>query len=87
LMFKEILNNVVRHAGASEVRIRLELHRGKLSLEVADNGSGFDSEAEGFRAGNGLRNLERRAHSLSGKLTISSDPGKGTIVQLATTVP
>ncbi len=87
LMFKEILNNIVRHANASSVRIKLELVRGNLSLEVADDGDGFSTEDDGYRAGNGLRNLERRADSLGGKLKIRSGSGAGTTVQLSASVP
>ncbi len=87
LMFKEILNNIVRHAGAGEVAIKLTLQRSVLDLEVADNGKGFDPEAADFRAGNGLRNLQRRADSLGGKLKMRSGDGAGTTVHLTTTVP
>jgi signal transduction histidine kinase len=87
LMFKEILNNIVRHAGASEVAIQLTLQRGQLDLDVVDNGTGFDPEADGFRAGNGLRNLQRRAESLGGKLQIRSGDEGGTTVHLTATVP
>jgi signal transduction histidine kinase len=87
LMFKEILNNIVRHAGATEVAIQLSLQRGQLDLEVVDNGTGFNAEADGFRAGNGLRNLQRRADSLGGKLKIRSGEGAGTTVHLTATVP
>ena len=87
LMFKEILNNVVRHANASSVRIKLELVRSNLSLEVADDGDGFSTDDDGYRAGNGLRNLERRADSLGGKLKIRSGAGAGTTVQLSASVP
>ena len=87
LMFKEILNNIVRHAEATEVAIQMSLLRGQLDLEVVDNGTGFDPEADGFRAGNGLRNLQRRADSLGGKLKIRSGDGAGTTVHLTATVP
>lgn len=87
LMFKEILNNIVRHANASSVRIKLELVRSNLSLEIVDNGEGFSTDDDGYRAGNGLRNLERRADSLGGKLKIRSGPGAGTTVQLSASVP
>ena len=87
LMFKEILNNIVRHAGATEVAIQMGLQRGQLDVEVVDNGTGFDSEADDFRAGNGLRNLQRRADSLGGKLKIRSGDGAGTTVHLTATVP
>ena len=81
LAFKEALNNVVRHAGATEVRLKMELHEDELIIIVADNGAGiqpvFDSaESEG------LTGMRRRMEQLGGSCEIRSQPGHGTEVEL-----
>ena len=83
LTFKETLHNVARHSGAAHVTIRVAEPDGGFELEVRDNGHGFiESEVE---PGNGLLNLRRRATDLRGTLRITSEPGRGTTVQL--TIP
>lgn len=80
MMYKEILNNVVRHASASEVSIAVGWNRRTLSLIVKDNGKGFDVNA--IFEGNGLRNLRSRCDHIGGKLNIVSNPSTGTTVSL-----
>jgi len=78
--FKEILHNIVRHARATHVDIFIELSSRDFLMRIHDNGVGFDEAV--VRAGNGLRNLRRRAAELEGALQIESRPGHGTIVTL-----
>lgn len=80
LVLKESVNNVVRHSGCTEVRIALNVADRSLHLEVVDNGTGFD--ATRASAGNGLRNMERRAARLGGRLAVRSRNGGGTTVTL-----
>jgi len=87
LMYKEVLNNIVRHAEAGEVDIHLETRRGRLMLRITDDGKGFDSLDENFREGNGLKNLRQRAQSLGANLKMKSVPGEGTTFQLTMPVP
>jgi signal transduction histidine kinase/ligand-binding sensor domain-containing protein len=81
LMFKEAANNVVKHARASRVTVRVCCGRGKFQFEVADNGNGFEVHALSGE-GNGLPGIKRRAHALDGTATIISQPGSGTTVQI-----
>jgi ligand-binding sensor domain-containing protein/two-component sensor histidine kinase len=83
LVFKESLNNAVRHSGCTEVAIDLRLEGSRLLLTVADDGDGFDPG--GQREGQGLRSMRRRAESLGGTLEVVSREGGGTKVVL--TVP
>jgi len=85
LVFKEAVNNVIKHARAT--RVDLSIHRAgpMLWLEVRDNGAGFRESA--LRAGNGLRNMRDRAVSLGGECTIESTPGYGTKVSFKMTIP
>ena len=87
LIYKEVLNNIVRHAEASEVEIRVETNRGQLLLSVDDNGKGFDKLDEDFREGNGLRNLRMRSQAIGAKLKVKSKPTSGTIVTLTAPLP
>jgi signal transduction histidine kinase len=77
--FKEVLNNVIRHAGAKRVVIEVEQSRDTLHFSVRDDGCGFDTDQLG--AGNGLRNLDRRAETLGGSVCIDSEIGRGTTVR------
>ena len=79
-MFKEILHNVNRHARASSVNISGEFSSHDFLLKVHDDGIGFDETK--VPAGNGLRNLRRRAADLKGTLLIESRPGHGTTIVL-----
>lgn len=87
LMYKEILNNIVRHAEARRVEIELETKRGRLMLRIADDGKGFDNLDQNFREGNGLKNLRRRAQALGGNLKVRSAAGEGTTILLSAPLP
>jgi ligand-binding sensor domain-containing protein/signal transduction histidine kinase len=78
LIFKEALNNVLRHAEATHVTIDLRLEHRRLRLRITDNGRGFDPVAAAD-TGNGLGSLHRRAQALGGTLTITSRPGDTTV--------
>jgi signal transduction histidine kinase len=81
LVFKEALTNVVKHAAAAEVRIRLSVEEHALSLTIDDNGRGFDSAL--VRPGrDGLTNMRSRVEKLGGRCDIASQPGGGTRVQV-----
>jgi signal transduction histidine kinase len=86
LAFKEALNNAVRHALASEVRVRLRLQPGNLTLEIEDDGRGIGSlSGNAAQTGNGLRNMRRRMEDIHGEFSIAPGTNKGTIVRL--TIP
>ena len=85
LIYKEILQNIVRHAQATEVTIELSHTDYKFRLIVTDNGIGFEPTAE-FK-GNGLRNYQHRASEMNGEIVIHSKPGQGTRVELSVKIP
>ena len=72
----EALNNSLKHAHASEVEVKIKQHRGTCSVDVTDDGCGFDVTQLG--RGMGLVNLEERAREIGGSLDVDSKPGKGT---------
>lgn len=84
LLFKEYVNNIVRHAKATEVEIDFALTDHHLTLRVWDNGRGFAETAPqpGQNGGNGLLSMRRRATELGGRLEVISGNGDGTTVNL-----
>ena len=82
LVLKESLTNVVRHAHAREVRIRLALTAESLEMAVQDDGIGFDGRAREASA-DGLVNIHRRMANIGGTCTIDSLPGSGTTISIA----
>jgi signal transduction histidine kinase len=80
---QEALQNAVRHAAARRLDVRLGRHDGRLELEVADDGAGFDPADPELRSRRlGLTSMEERARRLGGTLEIRSAPGAGTVVRL-----
>ncbi|HXI95743.1 MAG TPA: ATP-binding protein, partial [Candidatus Acidoferrum sp.] len=82
-LMREALSNVVRHAGASHARVRLERAGSFAVLTVEDDGVGFSTRS--VSAGNGLRNMRERVVALGGGLKLSSRKGKGTLLRF--TIP
>jgi nitrate/nitrite-specific signal transduction histidine kinase len=78
---QEALNNVVKHSAATEVEIVLQKRGKGITLEIKDNGRGFDLSQPGG-AGLGLNIMRERAEAVGAKLEISSTLGKGTIIRL-----
>lgn len=84
--FKEALTNVVRHAGAARVWLRIRVRHGNLVVEVADDGKGFDATRS--QPGNdGLANMQDRLRSLGGACEITSGPHQGTTVRFSAPLP
>ena len=77
LSFKETLNNVRRHAAATQVEVHIAISSSHLAFTVRDNGAGFDPQAVAG-SGHGLSNLQRRAQRLKGDYRLESAPGHGT---------
>jgi len=82
----EAFSNVLRHAKAHQVEVRLIGHRRQLQLEIRDDGIGFDPELAESRGrvgrAQGLQNLRRRAELLHATLAVRSAPGRGTSLSL-----
>jgi signal transduction histidine kinase len=78
--FKEALNNVIRHSGATEVQLVFEVAGERLVLSVLDNGRGFEF-VDASPGKDGLAGLSRRMQQLGGDCQITSRPGHGTKVE------
>jgi len=81
---QEALNNAGRHAGAAHARVHVRQAGGKLEVSVEDDGKGFDPVTT---KGLGLLGMEERVKRLGGKLTIHSQPGKGTALKAELPLP
>jgi len=81
LVVKEALNNVVRHAQAGEVRLRVAVSAESLDLAIEDDGRGF-AEAPADGMADGLRNMRQRIEEIGGDLSVESIPGSGTKIRL-----
>ncbi|HSU55448.1 MAG TPA: two-component regulator propeller domain-containing protein [Candidatus Dormibacteraeota bacterium] len=89
LAFKEALNNTVKHAKATEVRITLTEAADHFELVVTDNGGGFSSDeftkkplrTDRFATGDGLESMRLRLAEIGGNCEIRSSPGQGTTIR------
>jgi signal transduction histidine kinase len=81
---QEALNNCVKHAGATSVRVALKQPPGALELTIQDDGTGFDPSTE---KGLGLLGMEERVTRLGGSLGVESSRGHGTILSIHLPLP
>jgi signal transduction histidine kinase/ligand-binding sensor domain-containing protein len=83
LVFKEAVNNAAKYSKATNVYIKISLKHRQITLEVKDDGVGFDVNAAD--EGNGLGNMKKRADAMNGQVKLQSKPGEGTTMTL--TIP
>ena len=86
LIFKELMNNVVKHSGAANCLVELTCKDNVIYLSVKDDGVGFDPSL-GDKGRNGLTNLQERAEKIRGGLQIISVPGGGTELIVSAPLP
>ena len=79
---QEAVTNVVKHASAKKLTVKLEFIEGKATLTVRDDGVGFDIEKINETSHFGLAGMQERARLVGGELDIISKPGDGTTIQL-----
>jgi signal transduction histidine kinase/ligand-binding sensor domain-containing protein len=86
---QEAVTNVLKHAEASRIWVKLHMEARKLYLRIADNGRGFEQEdVFQSRGGHfGLMGMRERAERLGGELHLSSHPGEGTKVEVMVPLP
>lgn len=77
---QEALNNVLKHAGATEVHILFSCNAAELfRFEIRDNGTGFDKQMQ--QQGNGLKNMRHRAEESGAQMELETSPGGGTTIR------
>lgn len=79
-VFQEGLNNIIKHASAANVDLRLIYSHPKVIISISDDGKGFNPE-DNFNLGTGLRIMKRRIAELNGTLKITSETQKGTNIR------
>jgi two-component system NarL family sensor kinase len=79
---QELLNNTLKHAGATEALVQLVKENDRLSILVEDNGKGFDTAKLDKNNGAGWTSIRSRIDYLQGRLDIHSEPGKGTSITI-----
>lgn len=80
----EALNNLLKHAHASEIKVSLKRESGKIVLEISDNGIGFDPSSAESYGGMGLNGMRERAEQIGGDLQIiSGETGTKVIVEVS----
>ena len=81
-IIQECVNNVIKHAGATQLDISLIRDEDGISATVEDNGKGFDTADSSKNSGLGLKNIQTRVEYLKGTVDFDSSPGKGTLVAI-----
>jgi signal transduction histidine kinase/ligand-binding sensor domain-containing protein len=88
LAFKEALSNAVQHSGATELRLAVSAEAHHLTIQLSDNGHGFDPAApRHHQCADGLGNMQRRLAQLRGEYQLSSCQGRGTTVSFKLPLP
>jgi signal transduction histidine kinase len=77
---QESLTNIARYAQATHVVITIKSSREDITIEVRDDGKGFDTHAIPTKQSFGLMGMKERALAVSGKVEVASSPGAGTVV-------
>jgi ligand-binding sensor domain-containing protein/signal transduction histidine kinase len=95
LIFKEAINNIIKHAQAKSVSMRVEIVSAMFEMVIEDDGVGFVKDGQSAGAslapdgddypvrGHGMRNMTKRAEEIGGLLSVRSTPGKGTTLRLS----
>ena len=83
LIFKESVNNAVRHSSCTRATVQFYASKDHLTLRITDNGTGFDTARQWD--GHGLSSMRKRTQELGGTLEVVSKDQEGTIVILQLT--
>lgn len=81
-IIQEQVTNVLKHAQASGLSIKLFVDKSFITLSISDNGRGFDKEAVKLKKGVGLHNIANRAELFNGTVNMITSPGKGCILNV-----
>jgi signal transduction histidine kinase len=79
----EALSNVRKHAGPNRVSVSLSCVEGRLTLEIRDDGAGFDVYRDVPEQHRGMRNMLSRARDIGAEFSVLSVPGQGTVIKAA----
>jgi ligand-binding sensor domain-containing protein len=80
MIFKECINNILKHANCTAMKVSVNKLNNQLELIISDNGKGFDINAKNNR--NGMKNMRKRAAEINGTIQVTTQPGNGTVTRL-----
>ena len=87
-LLQEIINNIIKHAQATQIQIDAYLQNDTLHLKVTENGIGFNpDEIKAQKSGMGLNSIYKRIEMIDGKLALNSAPGEGTSIAIEIPYP
>jgi signal transduction histidine kinase len=82
-MMQEILNNIIKHAKATQITAEITTNSSSTSIYITDNGKGFDTDKlKTTETGIGLKSIRQRCELINASCTINTAPGKGTAIQI-----
>ncbi|WP_296385420.1 ATP-binding protein [Winogradskyella sp.] len=84
---QEILNNIIKHAQATSVSVKIEKVMNAIDISISDNGIGFDAKTKRNQNSLGLKTIAERIRILHGQLQIKSQPNKGTTINVQISTP
>ena len=82
-ILQEALQNILKHANATQVHIKFNYEQDCLIISITDNGKGFDNASIYFTSGLGMNSMSSRARMVGAELNIQSSSGAGTVVRLS----
>ncbi len=86
-IYQEGMNNIIRHSHAAKAWVRFTMENGRAILEIRDNGHGFQVEGDltqqTLKGHYGMVGMKERAEAIGGTFRIASEPGFGTVIQVA----
>jgi signal transduction histidine kinase len=82
LIYKEAITNVIKHARARKIDVRIDFDHEGMKMDIRDDGIGFDLTAVSCDC-HGIKNIQTRAEEIGGMLAIESAPGQGAQVNLS----
>jgi len=85
---QEAVTNAIRHGNASRIKLTLDFAPRSVTLQVADDGLGFEASPAALARGHyGLTTMRERAEHLSGRFRVVSEHGEGTLVEVVVPTP